>query len=113
MFFRNIVTNKSYSFLRSVVSSLLHLAVGRRHRRSTPRCPHDLQLNKVTVSFSENMMLALGINHLSASEQIVALFFKFVNLSGKIPNLVAGALLLSFSLFLRFVLKFENARTSL
>ena len=41
------------------------------------------------------------------------LFFEFVNISGKIPCLAAGASLLSFSLFLRYVLKFHSVGTSL
>ena len=43
--------------------SCLHLAVGRHHRRRTPRCPHGLQLRKVKVFLADHMHTSSGIHH--------------------------------------------------
>ena len=99
------------------------LAVGRHHRRRTPWCPHGLQLSRVKVLLTDHMHTRSWINHKLSflrfyggcgrhnpliggrMECSFVLVFELVNMSGKIPCLVAGASLLSFSLFWRPVLK--------
>ena len=51
-------------------------------------------------------------SHLTMRHPHIVLF-EFVNMSGKIPCLASGASLLSFSLFMGPVLKFQGERTSL
>ena len=64
-----------------------------------------------TNSLSSGFMVdAVGIIHFPVGEHNVALSISLslVTISGKIPCLAAGASLLSFSLFLRSVLKFHS-----
>ena len=109
----------------------LHLAVGRHHRRRTPRCPHGLQLSRVKVSFTDHMHTRSWNYHKLSFLRLVCwrsreypflrgkieyslvFFCELVHVFGKIPSLASGTSLLSFSLFMGPVLKFHSVGTSL
>ena len=111
--------------------SCLHLAVGRHHRRWTPRCPHGLHLRRVKFSLAYHVHTRSGINcklsfirlfcwrSLEYSflrgkvECSLVFFFELVYVFGKIPSLASGTSLLSCSLFMGPVLKFHSVGTSL
>ena len=113
----------TWSSSKDFLETCWHLAVGHHHRRRTSRCPHGLQFGKVKVSLADHMHASPGIHHKlsivrvyaadithsSESKWNVAFSFSLsLKKIGKIPCLAAGASLLSFSLFLRSVLKFHS-----
>ena len=110
--------------------SCLHLAVGHHQRRKIPRCSRGLQLSRVEVFLADHMhtswilpqslfppallLMQPGVPNLPrVSRMQPCFFFELVCVFSYRPCFASGASLLSFTLFLRSVLKFHSVGTAL
>ena len=119
------VTNKSNSVTYTVASSLVCTSPLAVITVVAPRYPHGLQLSRVKVSLADYMQTSSGIYHKLPffwcnrqytffRVRVEALPFSLrLYVFGKVPRLASGTSLLSFSLFVRSVLKFQSVGTSL
>ena len=125
------LTNKSNCLTNTVATFFCqHFAVGRHHRRRTPRFHHGLQLSRAKVFLTDHMHACSWINYKLSflrlfcctqqstpffpreEECSFVLFFELENVFSKIPSFASGTSLLSFSLFVGPFLKFHRVGTS-